>query len=54
MGEYVSPNVQDDQTPIVRQTVIANNFEFKPTMIQIIQNSQFNGLQYEDLIGYMI
>ena len=39
MRDYVSPNVQSDQNPIVRPTVAANNFEIKPAMIQMIQNS---------------
>ena len=39
MRDYVSVNVQSDQNPIVRPTVAANNFEIKPAMIQIIQNS---------------
>ena len=33
--------------------VAANNFKIKPTMIQMIQNSQFSGLPYEDPIGHM-
>ena len=39
MRDYVSPNVQSDQNPIVRPMVAANNFEIKPAMIQMIQNS---------------
>ena len=39
MRDYVSPNVQNDQNPIVRSVVAANNFEIKPAMIQMIQNS---------------
>ena len=39
MRDYVSPNVQSDQNPIVRPVVAANNFEIKPAMIQMIQNS---------------
>ena len=53
MRDYVSPNVQSDQNPIVRPTVAANNFEIKPAMIQMIQNSQFSGLPHEDPIGHM-
>ena len=53
MRDFVSPNVQGDQTPIVRPAVAANNFEIKPAMIQMIQNSQFNGLPHEDPIGHM-
>ena len=36
MRDYISPNVQSDQNPIVRPTVIANNFKIKPAMIQMI------------------
>ena len=53
LRDYVSPNVQSDQNPIVRPTVVANNFEIKPAMIQMIQNSQFSGLPYEDPIGHI-
>ena len=53
MRDFVSPNVQSDQTPIVRPAVAANNFEIKPAMIQMIQNSQFCGLPHEDPISHM-
>ena len=33
MRYFMSPNVQGDQTPIVRPAVVANNFEIKPAMI---------------------
>ena len=33
MQDYVSSNVQGDQTPIVRPAVAANNFEIEPAMI---------------------
>ena len=33
MREYVSPNVQSDQNPIVRPVVATNNFEIKLGMI---------------------
>ena len=53
MRDYVSPNIQSDQNPNVRLVVASNNFEIKPAMIQMIQNSQFSGLSHEDLIGHM-
>ena len=53
MRDFMSPNVQGDQTPIIRQAVATNNFEIKPTMIQMIQNSPFNGLLREDPFGHM-
>ena len=49
----MSPNVQGVQTPIMRPAVAANNFEIKLAMIQMIQNSPFNGLPHEDPFGHM-
>ena len=53
MSDFVSPNIQGDQTLNVRPVVAVNNFEIKPAIIQMIQNSQFNGLPYEDPISHM-
>ena len=53
MRDYVSLNVQGNQNLIVRQEVAANNFEIKPAMIQMIQNSQFSSFPHEDPIGHM-
>ena len=49
----MSPNVQGDHTLIVRPVVVANNFEIESAMIQMIQNSPFNGLPHEDPFGHM-
>ena len=49
----MSPNVQGDQTLILRPMVAANNFKIKPAMIPMIQNLQFSGLLHEDPIGHM-
>ena len=51
--DFISPHLQGDQNLIVRPVVAANNFEIKPAMIQMIQNSQFSGLPQEDQIGHM-
>ena len=51
--DFISPNVQGDQTPIVRPTVPANNFKIKLAMIQMIQNSPFNRLPQEDPFSHM-
>ena len=53
MRNNVIPNVQGYQNPIVRPVVVVKNFEIKPTMIQMIQNSQFIELPHEDLIGHL-
>ena len=33
--------------------IAANNFEIKPSMVQMIQNSQFHGLPTEDPVVHM-
>ena len=53
MRDFISPRKQGDQNPIMRPAVVANNFEIKPSMIQMIQNSQFNDLSHEDPIGHI-
>ena len=37
----------------MKLAVTSNNFEIKPAIIQMIQNSQFNSLPHEDPIGHM-
>ena len=53
MRDFVSPNIQSNQNLIVSPVVAANNFEIKPAMIQMIQNSQFSGLPHDDPIDHM-
>ena len=54
MHDFISPNIMEDQSSIIRPTVANNNFEIKPVMIQIVQNSQFNGLPYVDASAHLI
>ena len=53
MRDFMSPNVQGDQTPIVRPVVVVHNFKIKPAIIQMIRNSPFNRLPHEDPFGHM-
>ena len=53
MRECLNSNMQQDQNPIVPPAIAANNFEIKPSMIQMIQSSQFHGLPSEDPIAHM-
>ncbi|KAA3480829.1 RING-H2 finger protein ATL63 [Gossypium australe] len=44
LRDYVLPNLEMVQGSITRPTIIANNFEIKSAMIQMIQNNlQFRG-----------
>lgn len=42
LRDYVMPNVNGAQ-PIIVPIVNANNFEIKPSLIQIMQEAQFGG-----------
>ena len=53
MRECLNSNMQQDQNPIMPSAIATNNFEIKPSMIQMIQSSQFHGLLYKDPIAHM-
>ena len=49
LHEYAMPSVNGTETSIRRPTVQANNFEIKPAIIQMIQQTvQFYGLPSDD------
>ena len=48
LQEYMMPNPGDNLGSIVRPNVDANNFEIKPSIIQMISQFQFEGLLTED------
>ena len=56
--EYAQPSIDGTTSYIRKLAVQANNFELKPSYVQMIQNSvQFHGLPYEDLnlhIAYFV
>ncbi|XP_027169924.1 uncharacterized protein LOC113769792 [Coffea eugenioides] len=43
LRDFTLPRTQGSQTSIVRPTVNANNFEIKPSLIQMVQQSQYGG-----------
>ncbi|XP_027915812.1 mediator of RNA polymerase II transcription subunit 25-like [Vigna unguiculata] len=46
--DYSMPNTNNYQGSIVRPPIQANNFEIKPTLLQVIQQNQFGGAGSED------
>ncbi|PKA48167.1 hypothetical protein AXF42_Ash020512 [Apostasia shenzhenica] len=49
LREYALPSINGANTSVVRPAVQANNFEIKPALIQMIQQSvQFYGLPSDD------
>ena len=48
LQEYTMPNPGDNLSSIVRPTMDTNNFEIKPTIIQMVSQFQFEGLPTED------
>ncbi|XP_027156543.1 uncharacterized protein LOC113757463 [Coffea eugenioides] len=48
LREFALPETQGSQTSIARPTVSANNFEIKPSLIQMVQQSQYGGNATED------
>ena len=49
LRDYATPLVDEIHDSIQRPTIQANNFELKPSIIQMVQNSQFSGSPLEDL-----
>jgi len=41
LRDFVTPGVQGIASSIARSTADANNFEFKPALISMVQQSQF-------------
>ena len=48
LREFVTPGVQGITSSITRLTIDANNFELKPALISMVQQSQFGGTPLED------
>ena len=49
LAELALPQLEDFNLSIVRPQILANNFELKPVMFQMLQSmGQFNGLPSED------
>ena len=54
LRDFALPGTQGSQTSIARPTVNANNFEIKPSLIQMVQQSQFGGNAVEDPNSHLV
>jgi len=48
LKEYATPSTDEPQAIIVYPTVKGNNFEIKPTLLNLVQQNQFSGSPAED------
>ena len=47
LGDFAMPDISGSFGGIVAPAIANNNFEIKPSIIQMVQNNQFGGLQGE-------
>jgi len=48
LWDFITPKVQGISSSIARPTVDVNNFELRPALISMVQQSQFGGSPMED------
>ena len=54
LGDFAMPKISKGFGGIVAPTIANNNFKIKPSIIQMMQNNQFGGLQGEDPYAYIL
>ena len=54
LGDFAKPDISGSFGGIVAPTIANNNFEIKPSIIQMVQNNQFGGLQGEDPYAHIL
>ena len=54
LGDFAMPDISGSFGGIVAPAIANNNFEIKPSIIQMVQNNQFGGLQGEDLYAHIL
>ena len=54
LGDFVMPDISGSFEGIVTPTIANNNFEIKPSIIQMVQNNKFGGLQGEDPYAHIL
>ena len=53
LGDCCRPMMNEDYSGIRHQSIDANNFELKPTLISMVQQQQFGGSPSEDPNGHL-
>ena len=54
LSDFAMPDIASNFGGIVAPTIANNNFEIKPSIIQMVQNNQFRGLQGEDPYAHIL
>ena len=54
LGDFAMPDISSSFGGIVPPAIANNNFEIKPSIIQMVQNNQFGGLQGEDPYAHIL
>ena len=54
LGDFAMPDISDSFGGIVAPAIANNNFEIKPSIIQMVQNNQFGGLQGKDPYAHIL
>ena len=54
LGDFAMPDISSSFEGIVAPAIANNNFEIKPSIIQMVQNNQFGGLQGEDPYAHIL
>ena len=54
LGDFTMPDISGSFGGIVAPAITNNNFEIKPSIIQMVQNNHFGGLQGEDSYAHIL
>ena len=54
LGNFAMPDISGSFGGIVAPAIANNNFEIKPSIMQLVQNNQFRGLQGEDPYAHIL
>ena len=54
LGDFAMPDISGSFGGIVAPAIANNNFHIKPSIVQMVQNDQFGGLQGEDPYAHIL